>query len=153
MVWATPRKPPIRAKLLLLAQPANSKGYNPKPSTSKSKINLNSWALPRHGRNLQPISLSHSAKAGASRKTLLLVFSGCVSSLRNSLTASEIGCNSPPTLTLLGPFRACLKPRIFRSRRVKKATFTRALMITVMNKQSSRVIAFKTFTASRWRSH
>ena len=47
-----------------------------------------------------------------------------MSSLENNFTASEKGCINPPTLTLLGPLRLWISPRILRSISVKKATFT-----------------------------
>jgi len=46
-----------------------------------------------------------------------------------SLIASLKGCGIPAIPTLLGPFRNCLYLRIFRSRRVIKATFTRTGII------------------------
>ena len=42
--------------------------------------------------------------------------------MANNFTASAMGCKIPTKETLLGPFRACLRPKIFRSMRVKKAT-------------------------------
>ena len=51
-------------------------------------------------------------------------------SLPKSFTASAKGCNSPPTDTLFGPFRACASPKIFRSTKVTNATLTRAGITT-----------------------
>ena len=42
-------------------------------------------------------------------------------SLLRSLPASPIGWKIPPTLTLLGPKRFPQRPKILRSKRVKKA--------------------------------
>jgi len=45
-----------------------------------------------------------------------------ITSLDNSFRASAMGCEIPHRITLLGPFRKCIKPMTFRSIKVKKAT-------------------------------
>lgn len=62
---------------------------------------------------------------GAIENIFLFPLSGKRYSFKKSLTASAKGCRTPPALTLFGPFRACLKPKILRSNKVKNATFTK----------------------------
>jgi len=57
--------------------------------------------------------------------------------LVNNLIASAAGCKSPQEPTLFGPIRICLNPRIFRSIRVNRATFTKTTKITT--KYSSKI--------------
>lgn len=52
---------------------------------------------------------------------------GKESSLAKSLIASANGCGNPIKLTLFGPLRIWIYPRIFRSRRVKKAMAIRII--------------------------
>lgn len=56
---------------------------------------------------------------------------GNTNSLEKSLIASLKGCIRPIKLTLLGPLRIWLYPRIFRSNRVTNATFTRIKTIRI----------------------
>jgi len=56
---------------------------------------------------------------------IILELKGNTSSLEKSLMASLNGCAIPIVLTLLGPLRNWLYPKIFRSSRVTKATFTK----------------------------
>jgi hypothetical protein len=51
----------------------------------------------------------------------VLAYMGVLSSLVNSFTASAMGWGIPLRLTLLGPFRSWMYPKIFRSSRVKNA--------------------------------
>jgi hypothetical protein len=65
------------------------------------------------------------ANEGPSKKKLLLPTKGVTISLENNLMASLNGCTNPTNPTLLGPLRSCEYPRIFRSKRVIKATLTK----------------------------
>jgi len=58
---------------------------------------------------------------GAMIKGIILAFVGLFNSLVNNLAASARGWGIPIRLTLLGPFRSWMYPKIFRSRRVKNA--------------------------------
>lgn len=51
----------------------------------------------------------------------------------NNFTASAKGWSKPDQETLLGPLRDWLSPKIFRSNKVTKATFTRTGTITIKN--------------------
>ena len=66
---------------------------------------------------------------GAARNGVWLALAGRFGDFVNSFKASAIGCGMPCKLTLLGPLRVCLYPKIFRSRRVKKAILARAKMV------------------------
>lgn len=61
---------------------------------------------------------------GLTKNKFKLVLYGEIISFKKSLMASLKGWKIPIKYTLFGPFRACLSPRIFRSKRVTKATFT-----------------------------
>lgn len=71
----------------------------------------------------QPDKANLIDRQGALKYRTWTAHSGLTISFINNLMASAKGCNSPLNVTLFGPFRACLNPKIFRSRRVKKATF------------------------------
>lgn len=66
---------------------------------------------------------------GAPMNGSWLAFAGRFGDFVNSFKASAMGCGNPCRVTLLGPLRVCLYPKIFRSRRVKKAILARAKMI------------------------
>lgn len=58
----------------------------------------------------------------------------------NNLKPSAIGCNTPRTPTLLGPFLFCTTPKIFRSSSVKKATAIKMqIIVTIMQKKKKKV--------------
>jgi len=56
---------------------------------------------------------------------------GKTNSFENNLIASLNGCISPINLTLLGPFRIWLYPKIFRSNNVTNATLTKIKIIKI----------------------
>ena len=60
-------------------------------------------------------------------KGLVLDKIGLDISLVNSFRASASGCGIPAILTLLGPLRVCIYPRVLRSRRVKNAIAARTI--------------------------
>lgn len=64
--------------------------------------------------------------------------------LENSLRASEMGWGRPWILTLLGPFRVCEYPKIFRSSSVKKAIAAKARRIV------SRVFVVNVIKLGHW---
>lgn len=70
------------------------------------------------------------APTGAKVKTILLEERGIKGSFINNLIASANGWNTPNQATLLGPLRDCLRPKIFRSKRVKKATLIKTGITT-----------------------
>lgn len=78
----------------------------------------------------------HSSRAkvieaiGEPKNTIVLLAMGTVTSFKKSLTASAIGCSSPPIETFQGPFRYCIRPKIFRSIKVTKATLINTQIIT-----------------------
>lgn len=77
------------------------------------------------GRGAHNVSDNISASIGVNRKRAGEEVEGYTGSLINSLIPSAIGCNNPKGPTMLGPFRSCIYPSIFRSIRVKKATAKR----------------------------
>jgi len=56
---------------------------------------------------------------------------GKTNSLEKSLIASLNGCINPIILTLLGPLRIWLYPKILRSNNVTNATFTKIKIIKI----------------------
>ena len=62
------------------------------------------------------------ANMGESLNIMELDLLGLIFSFIINFIASAIGCSSPKNPTILGPFRICVLPRIFRSISVKKAT-------------------------------
>ena len=62
---------------------------------------------------------------------------GC---LEKSLIASAIGWGRPIIVTLLGPFRSWLYPKIFRSRRVKNAIAASASKYVVKMEEKNVII-------------
>ena len=56
---------------------------------------------------------------------------GKKNSLVNNFIPSKNGWNSPKKKTLLGPIRFWVRPRIFRSNKVKKATESRIPTIKI----------------------
>jgi len=61
----------------------------------------------------------------------MLEYIGKTSSFEKSLIASLNGWANPTTLTLLGPFRIWLYPRILRSNKVTNATLTNTQIIKI----------------------
>ena len=59
---------------------------------------------------------------GAIRNTTLSARAGTMSSLSISLMGSARACNRPQGPTRIGPRRACMKARTFRSKYTRKAT-------------------------------
>ena len=64
---------------------------------------------------------------GAIKNVEVLAIDGNDCSFTKSFRASARGWGSPVIDTLLGPFRSWMYPRIFRSKRVKKAILSRAI--------------------------
>ncbi len=130
MVWATPRKAPIKLYDLFEDHPERRIGYNPNPIIKRKIIKEKSIWSPEYGIAIHPNSIKANWVAGEIEKTLILLFSGEIFSLKNNFTASAKGWSKPTNETLFGPFRDCLSPKILRSIRVKKATFTKTGIIT-----------------------
>lgn len=61
------------------------------------------------------------ARVGAPKNSSFTEVAGLRGSLTKSLIPSAMGCNRPYPTTL-GPFRICIYPNTFRSKRVRKAT-------------------------------
>ena len=72
------------------------------------------------GQSIHVLILSVKARIGIIMKGERFILKGWVCSFENSLIASAIGWGIPIILTLFGPFRNWIYPRIFRSKRVKK---------------------------------
>ena len=70
-------------------------------------------------------------KRGDKKYWIILEWAGKTNSFEKSLIASLNGWASPMTLTLFGPLRIWLYPRIFRSSKVTNATLTRIQIIKI----------------------
>lgn len=132
-VWAIPRNLPTSAYLLLEDQPLIITGKtfiliimykNKIPRLKLKLVSLN-------GKKRYVIITIIRAIIGAIKNCLGLDAEGHSISLVKSLIASLKGWAIPTILTLLGPFRTCLRPKILRSRRVIKATFTKTGTSTI----------------------
>jgi hypothetical protein len=61
-------------------------------------------------------------------------------SLVKSFRPSKTGCKIPQKITLLGPKRLCVSPKILRSKRVKKATARRIPTIKIKTSTAKKTI-------------
>lgn len=82
-------------------------------------INIKFWIKTT---TVQDNNIKKSANIGLKKNKSKLALYGCTISFKKSLIASLKGWNTPIKNTLLGPFRACLNLKTFRSKRVTKAT-------------------------------
>src|SRR5712691_3889800 len=73
-----------------------------------------------------------SERIGASEKRNRFAPAGMMSSLKKSLIPSAIGCRIPYGPTSIGPMRSCIQLKTFRSARVRKATVSRTVTITMV---------------------
>lgn len=73
------------------------------------------------GRGIHRLNASISDSVGAIINRDVEVAKGRKGSLINSFIASANGWRMPYGPTMLGPFRSCIYPKIFRSTRVRKA--------------------------------
>ena len=71
---------------------------------------------------------------------ILLVNLNMLHSLERSLIASLKGCKVPQSPTFSGPFRICLKPIIFRSNKVLKATLKRTPKVSKIMCKHNKII-------------
>jgi hypothetical protein len=71
---------------------------------------------------IQRVKAIERASMGDKKKMIEEAEKGFDGSFMKSFTPSAIGCNRPYGPTRVGPFRACIYPRAFRSPRVIKAT-------------------------------
>jgi len=132
-VWAIPRNLPIKAYFLLEDQPLTITGktfmliiiYKNKIPSLRLKL------ISAKGKNKYVSITMTNAIAGAIKNCFGLEEEGHTISLENSLIASLKGCKIPTNLTLLGPLRIWLSPKIFRSSKVINATFTRTGITTI----------------------
>lgn len=85
---------------------------------SELKINL---SIGINAHKVKEIIIAIAGEAPYKKLFPLESFSVC---FRNSFTASLNGCKIPDNPALLGPRRSWDNPKIFRSIRVTKATFT-----------------------------
>lgn len=124
---------PMKAYLLFEAHPANRSGYRFKLRTASKNITEYSWEIgaTRTGDTAQMRSTRKILNMGATKNKARFLLTGTKLSFTKSLTASANGCKSPTNETLLGPLRLCLRPKIFRSNNVKKATLTNTGMMIV----------------------
>ena len=65
------------------------------------------------------------ARVGVARNRKGEEVEGRMGSLMNNFTPSAIGWSKPYGPTILGPFRSCIYPNTFRSKRVRNATASR----------------------------
>jgi len=82
--------------------------------------------------NIAKIKDSKSLIAGLKKKTTLFIGPSTVREFVKSFTASAAGWRTPQRPTLLGPTRSWPSPKIFRSKRVKKATLIKTGKIVSM---------------------
>ena len=134
MVCAIPRKDPIIPYFLLEDQPLKKRGYLPSLRRTSNNTLLTSSLILLEVRG----QVYHNSRAkvieaiGEPKNTIVLLAMGTVTSFKKSLTASAIGCSSPPIETFQGPFRYCIRPKIFRSIKVTKATLIKiGKMVTI----------------------
>jgi len=132
-VWAIPRRLPIRAYFLFEDQPLIITGNTfiliiiYKNNTPRLKLKL----ISAKGKNKYVSITIISAIMGATKNCFGFEEEGHSISLENNLIASLNGCKIPTNLTLLGPLRIWLRPKIFRSSKVINATFTRTGITTI----------------------
>ena len=77
------------------------------------------------GIKIQNNNISASIIKGQRKNIVLFLKFGIRISFKNNLIASLKGCSIPKNLTLLGPLRFWVRPKILRSNSVINATFTR----------------------------
>jgi len=90
------------------------------------------YLFQKMGKKKNTISTITKASIGAMKNWILLDILGIITSFEKSLIASLNGCNKPIILTLLGPLRIWLYPKIFRSSRVMKATLIKMQIIKII---------------------
>merc|ERR1712066_761283 len=112
-VWATDRNLPNRAYFLLEAHPENNTGYT---------FILNIMYINKTDINPSIGEIKYCSALDKLGKT---------NSLENNLIASLKGCIRPIILTLLGPLRICLYPKILRSNNVTNATLIKIRTIKI----------------------
>lgn len=131
IVWATARRAPIRAYFELDAHPDHMIVYTAR--LDSASINR----IPRFmlvmgcgmGRGVHMVRARVRARMGAMMNIEVDDVMGRRGSLVNNLIASAIGCSRPQGPTMFGPFRSCMYPSIFRSRRMRNATARRTGII------------------------
>jgi len=77
--------------------------------------------LVEYGYMIHKMRARNKASMGEKMKGRVLANIGVLSSFVKSFNASAIGWGMPDKLTLFGPLRNWMYPRIFRSKRVKNA--------------------------------
>jgi len=87
--------------------------------------------ISKNGKEKKIIKTIIKPSIGDRKNWNLLDWFGIINSLEKSLIASLNGCISPTILTLFGPLRIWLYPKIFRSINVIKATFTKIQIIKI----------------------
>lgn len=123
-VCAIPRRPPIIAYFLFELHPAPNKGQTFKLSNTININKLNVFFTPPvvEEINIANIKDNNNLIIGLKKKITLFIGPSTVREFVKSFTASAAGCKIPHSPTLLGPTRSCPNPKIFRSKRVRKAT-------------------------------
>lgn len=124
IVWATARSAPISAYFEFEAHPEPRIEYTARLDRAKIKRMLRFRSATGWGKGMgaHRVRARVSASMGASKNSKGEEEDGRTGSLINSFTPSAMGCRRPYGPTTLGPFRSCMYPSTFRSRRVKKAT-------------------------------
>ena len=70
---------------------------------------------------------------GAIKNTYLLEFVGIINSFENNFTPSDMGCKSPRTPTIEGPFLFWVRANIFLSIKVRYAVDIRIPKIVIIH--------------------
>ena len=133
MVWAAARKPPKKAYLLFDAHPAPNKGYTLRLSNMRTIKTLKREDKTPELKLIKGINIliNTIAKTGLRKNNKPFIGPKRVPLLENNLIASDAGCKTPHTPTLLGPTRNCLIDNTFRSNKVTNATFNNTLRIII----------------------
>lgn len=131
MICATARMAPISGYFEFDDQPDHKIVYVNMPDMAMMKSRPRFMLVSGSGIGIgaQVVSARVSAKIGDRVNRIGDESVGFVGSFRMSLIPSAIGCSRPIGPTRFGPFRSCMYPSSFRSRRVKKATAIRIEMM------------------------
>jgi hypothetical protein len=147
IVWATPRIDPIKAYFLLEDHPIINRGYTLSLKKVRNVISpKGKWdSEVFEGKTVHIAKATTNIKQGLIKKNFqftFILFSDC---LINNLIASLKGWITPEKATLLGPTRVWENPKIFRSNKVTKATFTRIGINKINNLPIKIVVNMKYF--------
>ena len=92
------------------------------------------------GENIHSINANVNIIIGVNTNAIMFAMLGTFGIFVKSFTASAIGCGIPANLTLLGPFRSCAYPKIFRSNKVKNAMAARIVAKLIIEEDMKDII-------------